>query len=191
MNLCRPISTIQELKHEISQLWIDINNSCRNCSDPDCVGYIWVMPEEESELLDTGTQLIQINGNDGPIFIDSYQRDTHGCVIVSQSKPSCPHLSREGICLIHAKRPLACHLYPLGPDMTKDGRLVLGLHTDCQHIRSLTQQNRLQQTIQEAKDILSRIDKPLITKLLNYWTKVEYISIRPNGENNFIEIMEI
>jgi MoaA/NifB/PqqE/SkfB family radical SAM enzyme/Fe-S-cluster containining protein len=185
------IQNIEQLKSEFEKLWTGIEKSCANCSEPDCIGYIWVMPEEEDVFLEAGARTVQINGSNGAIFIDSYPRDQHGALIVNQSKPPCPYRSEDGCCSIHSHRPLVCHLYPLGLETTADGRIVWGLHTDCAHVHSLIDQGHKETIIYKIKEILGRMNSHLRAIILQEYTKVDALSTFPDGVNNYLIVEEL
>lgn len=189
--LATPIQTIDELKRDIDELWSGIDRSCANCNDPDCLGYIWVMPKEEDLLLDVGVEIVQVNEPYGPIFIDSYPRDEHGHIIVNHSKSHCPYLDRSGRCSIHSVRPLTCHLYPLGPETLPDGRIVWALHVDCFHVRSIKQSGGQEFLITKIRQLLKRISPELRKEIRDVYEKVDEISVFPDGPNNFITLEEI
>lgn len=185
------IDDLKAFKKEIDELWRGIAHSCATCADPDCLGYVWVMPEEEEALLDAGVQTVQINGRTGPIFIDSYDRDDQGRLIVNRSKPNCPYRDKDGRCSVHASRPLVCHLYPLGPETLSDGRVVWSLHTDCSHVRSLTEAGDLELLVSKIRLLLSRMSPALNAEVRKEYRKVDEVSAFPDGPNNFIIIQEM
>jgi Fe-S-cluster containining protein len=178
-------------RSELDELWKGIGQSCATCTDPDCLGYVWVMPEEEEALLDAGVRTVQINGLRGPIFIDSYHRDAEGRLIVNRTKPNCPYRDKDGRCSVHAARPLVCHLYPLGPETLPDGRVIWSLHTDCSHVRSLTDAGDLPLLVSKIRRLLSRMSPDLKEKIRDQYGKVDAVSAFPEGPNNFITIEEI
>lgn len=185
------IHHLAHFKKELDELWKGIGQSCATCTDPDCLGYVWVMPEEEDALLDAGVQTVQINGRQGPIFIDSYHRDGEGRLIVNMSKPSCPYRDEDGRCSVHVARPLVCHLYPLGPEMLPDGRAIWALHTDCSHVRSLTEAGDLELLVSKIRRLLSRMSPALKEEIRQVFGKVYEVSAFPEGPNSFINIEEI
>jgi Fe-S-cluster containining protein len=185
------IRTIGQLKRAIDMLWREIERSCATCTDPDCLGYIWMLPSEEDALLDAGVQTVQVNGTRGPIFIDSYPRDERGNLIVNRSKPRCPYLDENGRCSVHAVRPLVCHLYPLGPEMLANGRAVWALHTDCAHVRSIEQAGGQELLVGQIRRLLKRISPALRREILDVYEKVDAISAFPDGPNNYLIVEEV
>jgi MoaA/NifB/PqqE/SkfB family radical SAM enzyme/Fe-S-cluster containining protein len=185
------IHNLMHFRSELDELWKGIGQSCATCTDPDCLGYVWVMPEEEEALLDAGVRTVQINGLRGPIFIDSYHRDAEGRLIVNRTKPNCPYRDKDGRCSVHAARPLVCHLYPLGPETLPDGRVIWSLHTDCSHVRSLTDAGDLPLLVSKIRRLLSRMSPDLKEKIRDQYGKVDAVSAFPEGPNNFITIEEI
>ena len=182
------ISSITELKNKVDLIWKNIDSSCKTCTDPDCVGYIWVLPDEEEALLNRGIPTVQINGKDGVIFIDSYERDNDGCLIVDKAKMQCPYLSEDKKCTIRDIRPLTCHLYPLGLETNSDGKIVWALHTDCAHIRNLQHTKKIDEVINQIKNLLSQLDITLERKIFDTFAKSDFIAKFENGFNNYITI---
>lgn len=182
------ITTLEQLKDEIGRIWFNISDHCRDCKDPDCVGYIWVLPEEENSLLEIGLPIIQMNGENGPLFLDSYERDEHGCFIVDKPKMQCPYLSKEKKCSIHENRPLTCHLYPLGFETDQEGVIAWALHTDCAHIRHLGETFGISSLIAQIVEMLGRLDPELEKKITNTFAKSDFIAKFEDGMNNYITI---
>lgn len=182
------ISSIDELKNRIDFIWKGIEQSCKTCTDPDCVGYIWVLPDEEEAILNKGIQTVQVNGEDGPIFLDNYGRDDQGCIIVNKPKMGCPHLSEDRKCTIRDVRPLTCHLYPLGMETDLEGNIVWALHSDCAHVRNLQKSGKIDVVLQQLYALLSELDPSLESKILKTFAKSDFIAKFENGFNNYITI---
>jgi Fe-S-cluster containining protein len=189
--LLTEIQTIEQLKKEMDLLWSGIEQSCATCCDPDCLGYNWIMPEEENIILETGASTVQINGAQGPLFIDSYPRDKDGALIVNSSKPPCPYRDKNGRCLIHMSRPLVCHMYPLGLETTPDGFIVWGIHTDCSYIRYLLSSEEKEALFQKIKKLINRISPNLNDIIVGEYRKIEVLLEYPNGFNNYLVIQEV
>lgn len=182
------IATLEQLKNEVEQIWCDISDHCKNCKDPDCVGYIWVLPEEENSLLEIGLPIIQINGDNGPLFLDSYERDSEGCLIVDKPKMQCPYLSVERKCSIRDRRPLTCHLYPLGLETEQDGSIVWALHTDCAHVRHVQETIGISTLAAQILEMLGRLAPELERKITDTFAKSDFIAKFEDGFNNYITI---
>ena len=184
----KPIETLEEMKSLIDWVWRDISPACSTCSEPDCIGYVWVIPEEEEALLDVGVQTVQLNGS-GPIFIDSYHRNRRGHLQVWQPKPRCPHRAEDGTCRVHAHRPLVCHLYPMGFERLPTGRLAWVLYESCKYVKSLTAEGR-QALFVELATVVRRLSQELRSKLLAYFKSVEYVALSTE-QNAYTFIMEV
>ena len=72
------IRTIEEFKTVIGNALPDISAACVGCEWPDCRGWIWVMPDEEMDLMRAGMELLQVNGTSGPVFLNLTRRDEIG-----------------------------------------------------------------------------------------------------------------
>ena len=184
----KKLSTLNEFKEAFHILWKDISKYCKNCKDPDCLGYIWILPEEENTLLTAGMQTVQVNDENGPIFIDSYERDAEGDLVVNKLKPKCPYRSCDGQCSLHAYRPMICQIYPLGFETQTNGEFVWALHIDCAYVRYMIQSGQSNDLVSKIKDIINRIDVSLKDKIFNEYRKVSDISKKPIGESNYIVI---
>jgi Fe-S-cluster containining protein len=149
------------------------------------------MPEEEDALLDAGGQTVQVNGDNGLIFIDSYPRDSKGNLIVGISKPRCPYLDSNKKCSVHSVRPLTCHLYPLGIETQLDGRIVWALHTDCAHVRTMKESGYQELLLCNLKQLLQRISSSLKEEIRIVYEKTDSIAVFPNGSNNYLVLEEI
>ena len=170
-----PIATLDDLKRAIDDVWVDISSSCAVCTDPDCMGYIWVLGEEEDPLLDADVTLVQVNGSDGPVFLDSYHRDADGKMIVSLAGPKCPWLGEDGRCSVHEARPLVCHMYPLSLERDRHGAIVWGLHTDCQYVRSQSEAE-LAQLLDRLRALIASVETELLDEVVGTFQKVEALS---------------
>ena len=110
----RSISTVAELKEVFDCLNSPCSTYCSKCSDLDCAGYIWLLPEEAGVLLEHEVEIIEVNRNTR--FINSFSRED-GTLDLSRSYPNCVYQCEETRkCLIREIRPLTCHMYPIGPE---------------------------------------------------------------------------
>lgn len=183
------IENSKQLAEEIGRVWGDIGNACRSCSHPDCLGYIPVLEEEELNLLEAGCDVIQVNGDHGPRFLDSYFRDEQGRLIVTQSKPQCPYRdAHSGRCTVHAHRPLACHLYPLGHEVTEGGEAIWALHTDCAYVESAIANHRLDHLVAQLGAVLDRMSPGLQQHLGAHYANVETVTKRADGPSSYIVV---
>jgi pyruvate-formate lyase-activating enzyme/Fe-S-cluster containining protein len=187
----RSIDTLDALKRELGELWTGISRSCAKCTDPDCLGYVWVFPEEEDALLSAGVQTVEVNGPGGPLFLDCYERDAEGALVVDRPQPTCPYRAADGRCSVHAVRPLVCHLYPLGPETEPDGRVVWALHTDCRFVRTLRESHGEEVQVRKIRRLLDRITPALRERILEIYKGVDAVSALPDGSNNYVVIQEV
>lgn len=184
----RSIETLEDMKSRIDWVWRDISLACSTCNEPDCIGYIWVVPEEEDVLLDVGVQTVQVNDT-GPIFIDSYHRDRRGHLQVWREKPRCPYRAEDGTCRVHSQRPFVCHLYPMGFERLPDGRLAWVLYESCKYVKSLTAQRR-QDLFIELATLVQQVSQELRSKLLAYFKSVDHVALSME-QNEYTLIKEI
>jgi Fe-S-cluster containining protein len=173
------IRTVTELKRAADEVFADISDSCRQCTDPDCQGYLWVLPQEEDGLLDADIPLVQLNAPSGPTYLDNFRRDEQGGVRIGERGPRCPYLGADGRCGIHERRPLTCHLYPLSLEIRVDG-VFWAVHTDCEHIRRTERGGQLVSLIDRLRGLIHRIAPDLAADLLDTMRRVAGVSRVPD-----------
>lgn len=191
MNSTDQIQTLQQLKSEFDQLWLDIQPHCAICTEPDCMGYINVFPEEEEALLNIGVQTIQINGPTGPIFIDSYPRNEQNEIIVNREKNLCPLRNEKGCCTIHMVRPIVCHLYPVGLETLENGTIAWVLHTDCAYVQAKLELKETELLLEKIRGILGRLSYSLSQLMFLEYKKADSLTQLPDEPNAFIVIKEV
>lgn len=184
------IETLAQLYAALDTLYQDIELDCEECQDPDCMGYIWLLKEEASRLYELGVPLVQVNN--GPTFIHSFPVTAHGQPNLSVRYPSCSQLCSDSRrCNIHSNRPLACHLYPLGPETTIGGLAVWALHRDCRYVRRLEEQGLLPWFEHQARSILNSLSPRLLGEIAETYRAVDAISVFPDGENKYHVLQEL
>jgi len=186
----KSIKNLSMLKMELSLLWKDVASYCAKCTFPDCMGYIYVMPEEEKQLLDAGFEIVQLNGEKGPLFLDCYPRDREGRIIVNFKKPLCQYRSKCGLCSKHSDKPIVCHLYPLGLETDVSGRIFWGLHKDCLFVRNSMDNRTIDELKRKIASLIARIDLKLRYDIMQTYIKADKVSAKPDGENEYFPIIE-
>ena len=161
------ISALDEFKAGIAAIWANIEDSCRTCSDPDCMGYVWLTDSDADKLMRAGHGVVRVNPPGGPRFLDSYIRDSLGRVSVQVQSPTCPYLSGDRRCSIHDLRPLVCHLYPLSLETFPDGSIYWALHQNCNHVRAVTRNGGLEELVREISLFLENIPAPVRDDILS------------------------
>lgn len=181
------IASLDEFEVALGEVWKGIANCCAVCTDPDCLGYVWVVEEEEEALLDAGVQLVQINGVNGPTFLDSYARDGQGRLIPNQLGPKCPWRAPNGRCTVHAARPLACHLYPLGLERDGQGWFEWGLHCDCHYVRS-QDERELHDLLSRLRALLAKVAPDLMRAVVATFRDADAIAAEGRPPNRYIAV---
>lgn len=169
------LRTVGQLKAAVDEVFADIGDSCKVCTDPDCQGYLWVLESEEPDLLSAGMQLVQLNAPHGPTYLDTFPRAADGGVVIGRRGQRCPYLTEAGRCKVHRDRPLVCHLYPLSIEPTGDG-LMWALHNDCAYVRRATSSGRLEQLTAALRQIIEAIAEPLSDQLSDTLGRVASVS---------------
>lgn len=184
------IKTLAQLYGELEELYRGIEGDCRECKDPDCVGYVWLLEQEAAKLYERGVPLVQING--GPSFIHSFPVNGKGQLDVSVRYPPCSQVCTDSRrCKIHRDRPLVCRLYPLGLETRVDGTIVWALHRDCLYVRKLEERGLLPNFERRARLVVDRLSPQLLAEILQTYRAVYAISTFPEGENNYHVLEEV
>ena len=150
---------------------------CASCTDHDCEGYVWLLPEEEMLLLEAGVPVVEINGN--ARFIHSFPEE-EGELVIDRPKPPCI-LREDKKCSVYNLRPLVCRMYPVGL-VTHENTVSLVLHKDCAFTRRQDEQARTE-FIQEVSAIFQNLTPELTHHILTCYLHVDEVSALPDGPN--------
>lgn len=172
------------------ELWRDIGASCRNCTKPDCMGYIAVAPSERQQVMIGGMQLMQVNGPDGPTFIDNYPRADDGGVVLGTIKPKCPYRAADGSCRMHTNKPLICDLYPLGAEM-QNGALWWVIYLDCAYIEMLEGTGLLPEYLARAAWVVDTLRADELTELARLFRQSAELAAWPEGYSRVVLVKEV
>jgi MoaA/NifB/PqqE/SkfB family radical SAM enzyme/Fe-S-cluster containining protein len=186
----RTIETLSQLYDTLDGLYRDIEQDCRECQDPDCMGYVWLLKEEADRLYERGVPLVQINN--GPTFIHSFPTTTSGKPDLSVRYPPCSQLCTDSRrCSIYKDRPLACRLYPLGLETKADGTIVWALHQDCLHVRRMKDLSTLSNFERRIQNTINLLSPELLAEIVETYRAVDAIASFPDGENNYSSLQEV
>jgi Fe-S-cluster containining protein len=186
----KEITTLEELYTELELLYADITQYCRECQDPDCVGFVWLLDKENARLYDLGVPLVETDN--GSSFIHSFPEKESGVLDVSVRGPACSQLCKDvRMCGIHENRPLVCRIYPVGLETAADGRIVWALHTDCHYVRRMAELNILSEFERRAMVLLNRMSRQLESQIVEKYRKVMSISVFPDGDNKYKTLQEV
>jgi len=184
------IETLPQLYDALDELYRGIEQDCRDCQDPDCMGYVWLLKKEAEQLYERGVPLVQVNN--GPTFIHSFPATSKGQPDLSVRYPPCSQLCTDSRrCSIYEDRPLACRLYPLGLETKADGTIVWALHRDCLHIRRMEERGTLPNFEHRARNVISNLSPKLLEEIVETYRAVDAISSFPDGENNYSSLQEV
>lgn len=184
------IGTLAQLYTALDDLYRDIERDCRECQDPDCMGYVWLLKQEARRLYERSVPLVQVNN--GPTFIHSFPTTAQGQPDLSVRYPPCSQLCTDNRrCSIYQDRPLTCCLYPLGLETKSDGTIVWALHRDCLHIRRLEDRGLLPDFECRARNIINNLSPQLLEEIVEIYREVDAISSFPDGENNYSSLQEV
>ncbi len=184
------IETLSQLYDALDELYRGIEQDCRDCQDPDCMGYVWLLKKEADRLYERGVPLVQVNN--GPTFINSFPAAADGKLDLSVRYPPCSQLCSDSRrCSIYKDRPLVCRLYPLGLETKADGTIVWALHRDCLHIRRMEERRMLPDFERRARNVISNLSPTLLDEIVETYRAVDAISSFPDGENNYSILQEV
>ena len=184
------IETLSQLYDALDELYRGIEQDCRECRDPDCMGYIWLLKKETERLYERGIPLVQVNN--GPTFIHSFPVTDNGQPDLSVRYPPCSQLCTDSRrCSIYQDRPLTCRLYPLGLETKADGTIVWALHRDCLHIRRMEERGTLPTFENRVKNIINSLSPKLLEEIVETYRAVDAVSSFPDGENNYSSLQEV
>src|SRR3989338_3899433 len=183
------IETLSQLYDSLDELYRGIKQDCRDCQDPDCMGYVWLLKKEAERLYERGVPLVQVNN--GPTFIHSFPETTQGQPDLSVRYPPCSQLCTDSRkCSIYQDRPFACHIYPIGLETKSCGRIVWALHRDCLYIRKLEERGLLSDFEHRARNIINNLSLQLLEEIVGTYRAVDAISSFRYGENNYSSLQE-
>lgn len=184
------IETLSQLYDTLDELYRGIEQDCRDCQDPDCMGYVWLLKKEVERLYERGVPLVQVNG--GPTFIHSFSTTINGKPNLSVRYPPCSQLCTDSRrCSIYEDRPLTCRLYPLGLETKNDGTIVWALHRDCLHIRRTEERGTLPDFERRVRNVINNLSPELLEEIVETYRAVDAISSFPDGENNYSTLQEV
>ncbi len=184
------IETLSQLYDALDELYRDIEQDCRDCQDPDCMGYVWLLKKEAEWLYERGVPLVQVNN--GPTFIHSFPTTSKGQPDLSVRYPSCSQLCTDSRrCNIYKDRPLVCRLYPLGLETKADGTIVWAIHRDCLHIRRMEERGTLPNFEHRVRNVINNLSPELLGEIVETYRAVDAIASFPDGENNYSSLQEV
>lgn len=182
------IQTLQEFYRELDSFYPDIRQFCAECSDPDCMGYIWVLPQEVENLINSNVPIVQINNNIH--FLHSFETKEDDSLEVETKYPVCKFVEEScRRCTIYQNRPMVCRLWPLGLE-TCNNKPVLALHLDCLFVRYLQENNLVLEFKNKTHNLISRLSPELKKEIVSTYCAVDSITKYPDGENRYITIEE-
>ena len=186
----RTIDTLSQLYDALDELYRGIEQDCRDCQDPDCMGYIWLLKSEAEHLYERRVPLVQVNN--GPIFIHSFPMTDKGQPDLSVRYPPCSQLyANSRRCSIYKDRPLVCRLYPLGLETKADGTIVWALHRDCLYIRRMEERGKLLDFEYRVRNLINNLSLKLLKEIVETYREVDAIAFFPEGENNYSSLQEV
>lgn len=186
----RSIETLSQLYDALDELYRGIEQDCRECQDPDCMGYVWLLKKEAERLYERGVPLVQVNN--GPTFIHSFPVTDKGQPDLSVRYPPCSQLCTDSRrCSIYQDRPLVCRLYPLGLETKDDGTIVWALHRDCLHVRRMEERGSLPAFENRIRNVINNLSPKLLGEIVKTYRAVDAISSFPDGENNYSSLQEV
>lgn len=175
------INTLFDLYSAFDVLYSGILPICQGCTDHDCEGYIWLMPDEEYPLFKAGAEIVEVNGECGVCnFINPL--NSRNPNDFERMKPKCP-LRDNGLCSVYSARPLVCRIYPVG-FLNIEGETHIILSEDCAYSRSLFGENR-NRFIGEVLEIFDKCSSVLYREIVEVYSVVDGYFKYPEGPNKY------
>lgn len=174
------ISSLIELYARFDLLYSDIVLTCKGCSDHDCEGYIWLLPEESYNLNEEHVSTVQLN--ESCLLINPFEKDNIISEDFETMKPPCP-LRHNRLCFIYNSRPLVCRMYPIG-FTTVDEKVQLVLFKQCKYVNEMTGQQK-EQFVNNAIAILSDCSEKLYYEIVKSYSAMDALSKYPDGANEY------
>ncbi|MBU4374968.1 hypothetical protein KKH38_00465 [Patescibacteria group bacterium] len=176
------INTLTELYSSFDELLDGISEICKKCSYYDCMGYLWLLPDEAKKLLDADIELLTVNN--GINFINPFKAGEE--IDIERFKPICPWFKNH-LCRIRSLRPLVCRMYPLNFAAEHDN-IYLVLHLDCEYAKINKGNKNFQQ---KATDLFRQINTQFFQQILNSYRLVNNIIKFPRGPNRYLKLANV
>lgn len=176
------ITTLVELYAALDELFDGISDVCQYCTDDDCLGYLWLLPEEAVNLYEAGVELLEVNGK--ITFINPFTNGDE--VDVERVKPLCPWYQNRR-CSIRFLRPFFCRMYPVN-FAAEDDNIYLVLHLDCEYAKQHEHDVKFHQM---AIGLFRRLNSQFFSQILNTYRLVETISKFPAGKNRYLRLIDV
>ena len=175
------INTLYELYSCLDNFFSGISEVCARCSYDDCMGYIWLLPDEATNLYEQGLSLLNVNEDISFInpFLEGEKID------VTRLKPKCPHC-KDNRCTVRNLRPFICRLYPLN-FVAEGGKIYLVLHLDCQYAKEKEDD---QEFVNCAIALIKQINLELLHIILDSYLSYDRITEYPYGPNRYLKLFE-
>jgi len=174
------ITLLKDLYAQFDLLYSDILFTCKGCSDHDCEGYIWLMPEESDILAEKDISVVVLNGNCN--LINPFEESSLTPTDFERMRPKC-RLRYAGLCSIYSSRPLVCRMYPVGLT-SQDGNATFVLFKDCKFVRDMTIDQKIKFT-NRAIAILSDCSQKLYDEIVETYLNMDVLSKYPDGANKY------
>lgn len=176
------IMTLAELYVALDKLFGGISDVCEYCTDDDCLGYLWLLPEETAVLYEAGVEILEVN--EILTFVNPFKEGE--LIDVERVKPPCLWCQNRR-CSIRSLRPLVCRMYPLN-FAAEDGNIYLVLQLDCEYAR---QRGNNVEFHQQAVELFRRLDHQLFSQILDTFRLVDAISKFPVGPNRYLKLIDV
>lgn len=172
------MDSLEELYRCFDALYEEILPICKICTDHDCEGYTWLLPDEVVNLETSEAQIVEINGICN--FINPFEN-----ILVSnfeKMKPKCP-LLKNGLCSIYHQRPLVCRMYPVGLT-TIDEEIFFVLFNDCKYSRMMSFKTK-GVFVEKIFGIFGNCSPELYDTIIETYSTVDSLFKYPEGKNEY------
>ena len=176
------IDTLQELYVCLDDFFKDISEVCTRCSYDDCMGYIWLLPDEVANFYEEGLSLLEVN--DSIFFLNPFLEEED--VDITRLKPKCPYYKNKK-CVIRNLRPFICRLYPLN-FVLENGSIYLVLHSDCQYSKEKENDEKFKSC---AIALVGQINPELWRKIIECYLSYDDVTDYSYGHNRYLKLFKV
>lgn len=156
---------IIKFKNDLSVLFPNISNVCRDCKYSDCKGIINIIDDEIDELVEQGAEILCLNDN--IYLLNTFFTDDQGKVDLNYQLESCKLRKCDGTCSIHKNKPIFCMLFPIMIVKYIDGKYYWAIAKRCSYYDYLVSNDKLSNILNKFKNYIEDMSDIIYSKLVD------------------------
>lgn len=184
---CLVIDNYETAGNYFNILLKDCETFCRNCSYPDCLGFIWLLDKEREKMLNNGVDLLTVNNK---VSFLNMATSNDLSTILDIEKPKCKLRCKNGKCKIQKSKPLVCKMYPISFYRDKNV-FVWVLNIDCAYSQALIKSSKFESFLLNFYKLINCFSKNFYEELTNKFAEMDDLTSYPNGANNYVILKEV